>query len=153
SEDYAKLLDEYSQVGELAEGEVVKGRVLSVTAAEVIVDVGYKSEGVIPIQEFIDSGGTLTVKPGDEVDVLLEFAEDREGYVVLSREKAERLKAWNEIEKAFRNQRVMTGIVVERTKGGLSVDIGVKAFLPGSQIDVRPVKNLDGYCGQKIQCR
>jgi small subunit ribosomal protein S1 len=151
--DYERLLDQYGQPAGLTEGEVLKGRVLKVTGDGVVVDVGYKSEGMIPIQEFIDSAGSLTVRPGDEIDVLLEFTENREGHIVLSREKAERIKAWDEIERAFHDQRIVTGVVVERVKGGLSVDIGMKAFLPGSQVGVRPVKNLDSYRGQKVQCR
>jgi small subunit ribosomal protein S1 len=151
--DYARLLDQYGRVGSLAEGEVVKGRVLKVTAAEVVIDVGYKSEGMIPLQEFIDSDGSVNVKAGDEIDVLLEFAEDQEGHIVLSREKAELIKVWDDIERVFNDQVIVTGLVVDRIKGGLSVDIGVKAFLPGSQIDVRPVKNLDSYRGQTIECK
>jgi small subunit ribosomal protein S1 len=151
--DYARLLDQYGSVGSLAEGEVVKGRVLKVTAAEVVIDVGYKSEGMIPLQEFIDSDGFVKVKAGDEIDVLLEFAEDQEGHIVLSREKAERIKVWEDIERVFNDQVIVTGLVVDRIKGGLSVDIGVKAFLPGSQIDVRPVKNLDSYRGQTVECK
>jgi small subunit ribosomal protein S1 len=153
SDDYAKLLDQYGSVGSLTEGEVVKGRVLKVTAAEVVIDVGFKSEGIIPLQEFIDSAGSINVKAGDEIEVLLESAEDQEGHIVLSREKAERVKAWDDIERAFRSQVIVKGIVVDRIKGGLSVDIGAKAFLPGSQIDVRPVKNLDSFRGQIIECK
>jgi len=151
--DYERLLDQYSHVESPAEGEVVKGRVLKVNPAGVVVDVGCKSEGIIPVEEFLDADGSINVKPGDEIDVLLEFAEDGEGHVVLSREKAERLKAWDDIERAFNNQLVMTGLVLGRIKGGLSVDIGVKAFLPGSLVDIRSVKNLDGYRGQTIECK
>jgi len=153
STDYERLLDQYGGMGDLIEGEVVKGRVLKVTSSEVMVDVGYKSEGMISIQEFIGSDGSVNVKAGDEIDVLLEFAEDREGHVVLSREKAERIKAWGDIEKAFTQQSILTGVVIDRIKGGLSVDIGVKAFLPGSQIDVKPVKNLDSFRGQAVECK
>jgi small subunit ribosomal protein S1 len=153
STDYARLLDQYGGMGDLVEGEVVKGKVLKVTSSEVIVDVGYKSEGMISIEEFIGLDGSIDVKPGDEIDVLLEFAEDHEGHVVLSREKAERIKAWDGIEKAFTEQSILTGVVIDRIKGGLSVDIGVKAFLPGSQIDVKPVKNLDNFRGQTVECK
>jgi small subunit ribosomal protein S1 len=151
--DYERLLDQYGGMGSLVEGDVVKGKVLKVTSSEVVVDVGYKSEGVIPIQEFIGSGGAIQIKPGDEVEVLLEFTEDREGHIVLSKEKAERLRVWDDIEKAFQEQSTVTGVVIDRIKGGLSVDIGVKAFLPGSQIDIRPVKNLDSFKGQQVQCK
>jgi small subunit ribosomal protein S1 len=93
------------------------------------------------------------VQPGDIVDVLLERTEDREGYVVLSREKAEKMKIWDEVEKAYQDRKVVIGRVIERIKGGLAVDIGVRAFLPGSQIDVRPVRNLDALRGQELRMR
>ena len=121
--------------------------------SEVIVDVGYKSEGIIAVDEFIDETGQITVQPGDIVDVLLERTEDREGYVVLSREKAEKMKIWDEVEKAYAERKVVIGRVIERIKGGLAVDIGVRAFLPGSQIDVRPVRNLDALRGQELRMR
>src|SRR5215471_968457 len=137
-QEYARLLDFYdNSFRNIAEGEVVKGTVVKVTPTEVIVDVGFKSEGIIPIEEFVDETGQVTAQPGDTVDVLLERTEDREGYVVLSREKAEKMKIWDEVEKAFQERKVVIGRVIERIKGGLAVDIGVRAFLPGSQIDVR----------------
>jgi len=152
--EYAQLLDVYdSSFRNIAEGEVVKGTVLKVTASEVIVDVGYKSEGIIPISEFLDERGQVAVEAGDLVDVLLERTEDREGYVVLSREKAEKMKIWDEVEKAYAERKVVIGRVIERIKGGLAVDIGVRAFLPGSQIDVRPVRNLDALRGQELRMR
>ncbi len=151
--DYSQLLDQYGGFGSPAEGEVVRGTVLKVTPNEVIVDVGYKSEGMIPLQEFIRTDGTIDVKPGDQIDVLLEFAEDRDGHVVLSREKAERIKIWDDIENAYHQQSLVKGVVVDRIKGGLTVDISVKAFLPGSQIDTKPVKNLDDLVGQQVECR
>ena len=152
--EYARLLDSYdNSFRNIAEGEVVKGTVLKVTASEVIVDVGYKSEGIISVDEFLDETGEVTVQPGDIVDVLLERTEDREGYVVLSREKAEKMKIWDEVEKAYAERKVVIGRVIERIKGGLAVDIGVRAFLPGSQIDVRPVRNLDALRGQELRMR
>src|SRR6201990_815628 len=151
---YEALLNLYdSSFRNIAEGEVVKGTVLKVTPSEVIVDVGYKSEGIIAIDEFLDETGQLTVEPGDIVDVLLERTEDRDGYVVLSREKAEKMKIWDEVEKAYVERKVVIGRVIERIKGGLAVDIGVRAFLPGSQIDVRPVRNLDALRGQELRMR
>jgi small subunit ribosomal protein S1 len=154
AQEYANLLDLYdSSFRNIAEGEVVKGTVLKVTASEVIVDVGYKSEGIIPVDEFVDETGQISVQPGDTVDVLLERTEDREGYVVLSREKAEKMKIWDEVEKAYAERKVVIGRVIERIKGGLAVDIGVRAFLPGSQIDVRPVRNLDALRGQELRMR
>jgi small subunit ribosomal protein S1 len=153
-QEYARLLDLYdSSFRNIAEGEVVKGTVLKVTPSEVIVDVGYKSEGIIAIDEFVDETGQISVQPGDIVDVLLERTEDREGYVVLSREKAEKMKIWDDVEKAYAEKKVVIGRVIERIKGGLAVDIGVRAFLPGSQIDVRPVRNLDALRGQELRMR
>jgi small subunit ribosomal protein S1 len=137
----------------MAEGEVVKGTILKVTETAVVVDVGYKSEGLIQINEFLDETGQVTVQPGDVVDVLLERTEDREGHIVLSREKAEKMKIWDEVEKAYTDRKVVIGRVIERIKGGLAVDIGVRAFLPGSQIDVRPVRNLDALKGQELRMR
>src|SRR5437016_4744466 len=153
-EEYARLLDSYdSSFRNIAEGEVVKGTVLKVTPSEVIIDVGYKSEGIIGVNEFLDENGEMTVQPGDIVDVLLERTEDREGYVVLSREKAEKMKIWDEVEKAYAERKVVIGRVIERIKGGLAVDIGVRAFLPGSQIDLRPVRNLDSLRGEEFEMR
>ncbi len=153
-QEYARLLDLYdNSFRNLAEGEVVKGTVLKVTANEVVIDVGYKSEGVIPVDEFLDESGQVIVREGDVVDVLLERTEDREGHIVLSREKAEKMKIWDEVERAFAERKVVIGRVVERIKGGLAVDIGVRAFLPGSQIDVRPVRNLDALKGQELRMR
>ncbi len=153
-QEYARMLDLYdTSFRNLAEGEVVKGTVVKVTPTEVVVDVGFKSEGIIAIEEFIDENGNIAAQAGDVVDVLLERTEDREGYVVLSREKAEKMKIWDEVEKAFLDRRVVIGRVIERIKGGLAVDIGVRAFLPGSQIDVRPVRNLDALKGQELRMR
>src|SRR5436189_4584584 len=152
--EFSRLLDVYdNSFRNIAEGEVVKGTILKVTSSEVIVDVGFKSEGIIAIDEFLDEAGEVTVQPGDIVDVLLERTEDREGYVVLSREKAEKMKIWDEVEKAYAERKVVIGRVIERIKGGLAVDIGVRAFLPGSQIDVRPVRNLDALRGQELRMR
>jgi small subunit ribosomal protein S1 len=153
-DEYARLLEMYdTSFRNIAEGEVVKGKVVKVTQTHVIVDVGFKSEGLIAIEEFIDESGQVTAQPDDIVDVLLERTEDREGYVVLSREKAEKMKIWDEVEKAYQERKVVIGRVIERIKGGLAVDIGVRAFLPGSQIDVRPVRNLDAMRGQELRMR
>jgi small subunit ribosomal protein S1 len=152
--EFAALLGLYdTSFRNIAEGEVVKGTVLRVTGTEVVVDVGYKSEGVVAVSEFLDEAGEVTVEPGDLVDVLLERTEDREGHIVLSREKAEKMKIWDEVEKAYAERKVVIGRVIERIKGGLAVDIGVRAFLPGSQIDVRPVRNLDALRGQELRMR
>ena len=98
------------------------------------------------------SRGSCPVQPGDIVDVLLERTEDRDGYVVLSREKAEKMKVWDEVEKAYADRKVVIGRVIERIKGGLAVDIGVRAFLPGTQVDIRPVQNLDALRGRSSGC-
>jgi small subunit ribosomal protein S1 len=154
AEEYERLLDMYDvSFRNFAEGEVVRGVVLRVSESEVIVDVGYKSEGMISIEEFRDENGEISVKPDDSVDVLIEKTEDREGYVVLSKEKAEKMKVWDEVERAYQERRVVTGRVIERVKGGLAVDIGVRAFLPGSQVDMRPVRNLDALRGQELRMR
>ena len=111
-QEFANLLELYdTSFRNIAEGEVVKGTVVKVTPTEVIVDVGFKSEGIIPIEEFIDESGQVTAQPGDTVDVLLERTEDRDGYVVLSREKAEKMKIWDEVEKAYSERKVVIGRV------------------------------------------
>jgi small subunit ribosomal protein S1 len=151
-ESYEKLLDQYSG-RRFAEGEVMKGTVLKITSTDVVVDIGYKSEGVIPVTQFMDANGTIGVKIGDVIDVLLEDTEDFDGHIVLSKEKAEKVKIWEDVERAYNENTIIKGRVIERIKGGLAVDIGVRAFLPGSQIDVRPVKNLDALKGKEIECR
>ena len=152
--EHARLMALYEgSFRNIAEGEVIKGTVLQVSESEVIVDVGYKSEGIISLSEFLDEDGEAAVHPGDTVDVLLERTEDRDGHIVLSREKAEKMKIWDEVEKAYADRKVVLGRVIERIKGGLAVDIGVRAFLPGSQIDVRPVRNLDSLKGQELRMR
>ncbi len=150
-ENYEQLLDQYG-ARKFAEGEVMKGTVLKITDTDVVVDIGYKSEGVIPVSQFKD-GDHITVKVGDIIDVLLEDTEDVDGHIVLSKEKAEKVRVWEEVERAYNENAIIRGRVIERIKGGLSVDIGVRAFLPGSQIDVRPVKNLDALRGKEIECR
>ena len=151
AEEYERLLDAYNS--NIAEGEVVSGKVLQIAGGEVVVDVGYKSEGIIALNEFRDETGNVTIKVGDTVDVLLEKAEDKNGYLILSREKAEKMKVWDQIEEAYQNRTIVKGRVIERIKGGLAVDIGVRAFLPGSQVDVRPVRNLDSLKGQELEMR
>ena len=135
------------------EGEVARGRILSVDEEFVQVDIGFKSEGLVAAWEFMEDDGTMTVKVGDIVDVLVEDAEDEDGRIVLSKEKAERLKIWDEISLAYDEDRSVEGTIIARVKGGLSVDIGVKAFLPGSQVDLRPVRNLDALRGQELRMR
>jgi small subunit ribosomal protein S1 len=132
------------------EGEVVKGTVLLIDNDYIQVDIGFKSEGMVQSWEFMDEDGTLMVKAGDEVDVLVEDMEDEDGRIILSKEKADRLKVWDVIAEAFEAEEPVEGTIISRVKGGLSVDIGVKAFLPGSQVDLRPVRNLERLLGHKL---
>jgi small subunit ribosomal protein S1 len=146
---FAELFEQ--SLKQVKEGELVRGTVLSVDMDNVQLDIGFKSEGMIPTWEFMDEDGTLLVKVGDIVDVLVEDAEDEDGHIVLSKEKADRLKIWDDISNAFEADEAVEGVIVSRVKGGLAVDIGVKAFLPGSQVDLRPVRNLETLLGQKLQ--
>ena len=152
-EDFERLLNSYSQFSQPPLGSLLHGRVVRIAGSDVIVDVGYKCEGVISADEFKDKVGNLRIQPGDEIEVMMESAEERDGYVVLSRERAKRLKVWDDIESAYERQSVIPAMVLEKIKGGLAVDIGVRAFLPGSQIDVKPVRNLDALIGQEISCK
>ena len=138
-------------VTEFEEGEVLHGRIVQVRDTEVLVDVGYKSEGMIPIEEFHRTGTVPRV--GEAIEVYLEAKEDAEGFVVLSKEKADKIKVWDSISQAHERGTPVGGRVVEVVKGGLSVDVGVKAFLPGSQVDLRPVKNLASFVGQTIRAK
>jgi small subunit ribosomal protein S1 len=150
--EYQKLVEMYDEsMRNLKEGEIVSGRVIGLTANEVIIDVGYKSEGLVPRGEFTDRDGNLTVKPGDRVDVLLEKTEDVEGHVLLSRQKAERMQRWNEIEEAYRDGKIIHGRIVDRIKGGLTVDVGLRAFLPGSLVDIKPIKHLESLKGDLLE--
>lgn len=148
-----KELGEFYAKGfkELAEGEIVRGRVVEVGSDVVTIDVGYKSEGQVPISEFRARDGTFTVKPGDEVDVFLERREDQEGTIILSKLKADRLKVWEEIARACdQGDGVIEGTVMGRVRGGLTVDVGIPAFLPGSQVDLHPVRDLDQFIGKRF---
>jgi len=149
SESYKSLLDEYTHLAP-AEGEVLQGTVLKVTAKDVIVDFGYKSEGLVPIEQFLGPAGELSVQAGDVVDVMIDHGEQPEGYVLLSHAKAARVRVWDNLEKAFADQLVLLGHVMGRVKGGLSVDVGIEAFMPGSQVDPRPVHHLDSFIGQDV---
>jgi len=134
-------------------GDVLVGRVLLITRDSVIIDINYKCEGQVPLDEFLDHEGHLTVKEGDEVDVYFEGAETDNGTVVLSHAKAEKFKVWRELDKAFQSETPVEGVVLGKVKGGLKVDIGVPAFLPGSHVDIRPARNLDRYVGQRGRFR
>ncbi|NQT55776.1 MAG: 30S ribosomal protein S1 [Desulfobacteraceae bacterium] len=131
----------------IQEGEVVKGEIVQVDKEYVLVDIGYKSEGQIDIQEFIDPEGNLTANVGDKVDVLLERREDDEGAITLSKEKAAKIKIWDQIKEIYEKNDTIKGTIISRIKGGLSVDVGLQAFLPGSQVDLRPIRDMDSLVG------
>ncbi len=149
--EFSKLFEASVKDQDFKPGDVVNGVVIEVQSDYVLVDINYKSEGLIPINEFRVIDGARDVKPGDRVEVLIDRIENENGMVVLSKDKADMLRAWNDISKAAENEEVIEGLVVAKVKGGLSVDIGVKAFLPGSQIDLRPVRNMDVYIGKKYK--
>jgi small subunit ribosomal protein S1 len=134
-----------------AEGEVVSGRIISIDKDHVLVDIGYKSEGQIRIQEFRNEEGEVTAQPGDNVEVMVEWWDDEEERVVLSKEKAANIKIWDAIKKSYDEDGTVEGVISNRVKGGFSVDIGVQAFLPGSQADLRPIRNLDELVGQTFE--
>jgi small subunit ribosomal protein S1 len=147
-----ELDDLYRQsLQDLEEGEVVRGRIVAVKDTEVLVDVGYKSEGTIPMDEFHRTG--IVPRVGEDIEVYLEMKEDSEGLIVLSKEKADKIKVWDVITRAYEKGIPVEGKVIEVVKGGLAVDVGVKAFLPGSQVDLRPVKALASMLGQPIRAR
>jgi small subunit ribosomal protein S1 len=149
--DYEQLIDDYSHFAPPHEGELLEGHVLKVTDKDVIVDFGYKSEGLVPIEQFLQPDGSVHVRRGDTIDVMVDRqGVQPEGYILLSHNKASRLRAWDNLEKAFREGLVLSGRVTDRIKGGVQVDVGVPAFMPGSQIDVRPMHNLDTFLGQDI---
>jgi len=139
------------EFSDFEEGEVVPGRVVQVRGGEVLVDVGYKSEGTIPLEEFTRSG--TMPKVGDEIEVYLEAKEDNDGLIVLSKDRADKIKVWDTVSRAYEKGVPVEGRVVEVVKGGLAVDVGVRAFLPGSQVDLRPVKNLASLLGQTIRAK
>jgi small subunit ribosomal protein S1 len=142
-----------AQADSLKDGDIVTGTVIKLNKDSVVVDIGYKSEGLIPMHEFANAGGQQAVQVGDTVDVLVESKENDDGLVSLSKEKADKLKVWDEISAACERDELIEGTITARVKGGLSVTIrgGVKAFLPGSQVDLRPIRNLDKLIGQTYQ--
>ncbi|MGA8044599.1 MAG: 30S ribosomal protein S1 [Terracidiphilus sp.] len=158
-EDFSAALEafEREQAAEAAAVEaygdkIVTGTVLKQTEKHLVVDVGLKSEGLVPLEQVVDHTGAVKFQPGESIDVVIEREEPEGGYLV-SFEKAQRLRVWDVIEKAANEKTPVMGTVVSRVKGGLTVDIGMKAFLPGSQLEIRPVRNLDGYLGQQIEVR
>ena len=152
--DFGKLLDQFEQEqATLQEGEVVRGTVVGISERGVVIDFGYKSEGLVNPAEFTENG-VISVKPGDEVEVLVKSMETADGLPILSRADAVRMKAWDDLEKAYQEGTTVKGRVIERIKGGLRIDIdGIGAFLPGSQVDVRPVRNLDSLRNQEIEAK
>ncbi|HXY79135.1 MAG TPA: S1 RNA-binding domain-containing protein, partial [Candidatus Bathyarchaeia archaeon] len=150
SETMDQLLDQFSTPQAAAEGEIFDGRVLAVTEAGVVVDVGGKFEGLVPAQEFLDSGNAIEFGEGQTIEVE-RLHEQKDGYVLLSYVRAHRRRVWERIEKAYREHTSITGKVTERIKGGLVVDIGVRAFLPASQIELRPVHDLEAWKDREIE--
>ena len=154
AEDFASALENFTTESEEAvrEDKVLKGTVLKLTGTHVVVDIGAKSEGMLPLSEVLDFEGKPKFQPGDEIDVMRDKGETEEGYINLSHQKAQKLRAWDEIEKAYNEKKPIRATVVERIKGGLTVDImGASAFLPGSQADLRPARNLDAVKGKTLE--
>ena len=133
-----------------AEGEVVTGRIISIDKDQVLIDIGYKSEGQVRIQEFIDENGNVTAKVGDAIEVMVEWWDDEDERVLLSKDKASNIKIWESIKTSYDEEGTVKGTITNRVKGGFSVDIGVPAFLPGSQADLRPIRNLDEMVGKEF---
>src|ERR1022692_3118664 len=149
--DYEQLIEDYGHFAPPHEGELLQGRVVKLHDTDVIIDFGYKSEGLVPIEQFRQPDGSVQIQSGDLIDVMVDRqGVQPEGYILLSHEKASRIRCWDNLEKAHRDALVVSGRVTGRIKGGLSVDVGVPAFMPGSQIDVRPIHNLDTFLGQDI---
>ncbi len=149
--EFEKLFEAATKEQDFKVGDVVTGLVVEVQSDYVLVDINYKSEGLIPINEFRVVDGVRQIKPGDKIEVLIDRIENENGMIALSKDKADMLRAWSDISKAAENEEIIEGLVIAKVKGGLSVDIGVKAFLPGSQIDLRPVRNMDVYLGKKYK--
>lgn len=133
-----------------AEGEVVTGRIISIDKDQVLIDIGYKSEGQVRMQEFLDENGNITAKVGDAIEVMVEWWDDEEERVLLSKDKAANIKIWESIKTSYDEEGTVKGTITNRVKGGFSVDIGVPAFLPGSQADLRPIRNLDEMVGKEF---
>lgn len=154
-EDFGAILDKFEQEQTIYHsGDLVEGKVVGISDRGVLIDFGYKSEGIVPVEEFMTAEGAVNVKQGDNVEVVIRSINTGDAPPVLSRTDAAGRVAWGEIEKAYNQEAPIKGRVLDKTKGGLIVDIlGIEAFLPGSQIDSRPVFNLDSYKGQEIEAR
>ncbi|HWK30856.1 MAG TPA: 30S ribosomal protein S1 [Terriglobales bacterium] len=161
SQDFASVLESFEaeQAEQAAQapadgGEIIKGTVINLTPTHVVVDIGNKSDGMVPIAQVMDREGKPKVQPGDPLDVVIDRREHEEGYILLSHERAIRHKVWDEIEAAYNEKKNIKGYIAEKVKGGVNVDIhGIKAFMPGSQVDARPARNLDQYIGKEIDVR
>jgi small subunit ribosomal protein S1 len=152
AEDMESFQELYeSSMVNIQEGEVIHGKIIQITDDYVMVDIGYKSEGQIRLDEFKDENGDIQAAVGDEVDALLEYREDDDGAIILSKDKAQKIKIWDDISQIYNADGVIEGMVVSKVKGGLAVDIGIQAFLPGSQVDLRPVRNLESLINQTFQ--
>jgi small subunit ribosomal protein S1 len=157
-QDFAKLLENFekqeAETSEPDDDNVIKGTVIKLSATHVFVDINAKQEGMLPLAEVLGADGQPKFKPGDDIEVMRDRSEGEEGYIGLSYQKAQRIRVWDEIEKAYNEKTNVPALVIDRIKGGLAVDIhGARAFLPGSQVDVRPVRNLDGMKGQTVDVR
>ena len=151
AEDFSTLFEAAQKDSEILEGAVIEGKVISIGPENVIVDIGFKCEGVVPLHEFKDATGVAKVEVGDQLSVYVERLEIENGIIHLSKDRADIIKAWDEISAATDQDQLVEGIVIAKVKGGLAVDIGVKAFLPGSQIDTKAIKNLDKFVGQRMK--
>ncbi|MFB6351315.1 MAG: S1 RNA-binding domain-containing protein, partial [Bradymonadaceae bacterium] len=152
TEDFADLLSDHDQDFQVVEDdEITEGTILEINDDYALVDIGYKSEGLIPVEEFEDESGILQIDTGDVVDVLVIEREDESGQVILSKERADRKKVWEALEDKWEDDELVEGTITNRVKGGLQVDIDVEAFLPGSQVELRPTRNLDQYIGREFK--
>jgi len=154
SEDYEHLLDRYEySTKEITMGKVLKGRVIKRTPTHVLVDVGFKTEGLIPNEDFADPQVLEALQPGDEIETMLEKTDLKDGYLVLSKRRADAIRAVENLDLAFERGQTVTGAIVEKTRGGFNVDVGILAFLPDSHVDIRPVKDPASLVGQTFKFR
>jgi small subunit ribosomal protein S1 len=151
-EDYMELIEKYQfKLKDIAEGKIIKGKVVKVGASDVLVDIGYKSEGIVPVEDFVDWDGKLSVKEGDVIDIMVVKIGYKDGYPLLSKKRAEEIIAWNDLEKAYTHNSWIRGKIIKKLKNGYTVDVGVKAFLPNSHIDIKKIKNSTNLIGQEFK--